>query len=72
MIKIGLIKEGKIPSDSRVALTPAHCKFINKTQYKMQVFVQQSENRCYSDREYKMAGIEVKEDVSQVPHAESM
>ena len=64
MIKIGLIKEGKIPSDSRVALTPAHCKFINKTQDNMQVLVQQSENRCYSDREYKMAGIEVKEDVS--------
>ena len=32
MLTIGLIKEGKLPSDNRVALSPAHCKFINKTQ----------------------------------------
>ena len=29
MIKIGLIREGKIPADNRVALTPAQCKWIH-------------------------------------------
>lgn len=64
MLKIGLIKEGKIPSDNRVALTPAHCKFINKTQVSLTVVVQRSDSRCYSDREYKMAGIELRDDLS--------
>jgi len=64
MLKIGLIKEGKNPSDNRVALTPAHCKFINKTQDGLSVVVQKSDSRCYSDREYKIAGVELREDLS--------
>ncbi len=64
MLKFGLIKEGKIPSDNRVALTPAQCKFINKTQEGIEVYVQKSNDRCYSDKEYISAGIEVKDDVS--------
>jgi len=64
MLKFGLIKEGKIPSDNRVALTPAQCKFINKTQDGIQVVVQKSNDRCYSDNEYISAGVEVKDVVS--------
>ncbi len=64
MLTLGLIREGKIPSDNRVALTPAQCKFLNKTQPNLKVVVQQSENRCYSDKEYLMAGIEVREDMT--------
>lgn len=64
MLKIGLIREGKNPSDNRVALTPAHCKFLNKSQENIHVVVQQSHSRCYTDKEYQMAGIEVLEDVS--------
>jgi alanine dehydrogenase len=64
MLKFGLIKEGKIPSDNRVALTPAQCKFINKTQDGIEVYVQKSNDRCYSDNEYIAAGVEVKDDVS--------
>ncbi len=30
MLKIGLIREGKIPADNRVALTPAQCKWLHK------------------------------------------
>jgi saccharopine dehydrogenase (NAD+, L-lysine-forming) len=65
MLKIGLIREGKNPPDTRVALTPAHCKFINKTQENVKVIVQSSPNRCYADAEYLRAGIEVKEDLSE-------
>lgn len=64
MLKIGLIREGKIPTDSRVALTPAQCKWLHKNFADIKVTVQQSPNRCYSDKEYQMAGVEVKEDIS--------
>lgn len=64
MLKIGLIREGKIPPDNRVALTPAQCKWIEGNK-SISIVVQHSPNRCYSDEEYIKAGIEVKEDVSE-------
>lgn len=64
MTKIGLIREGKIPSDNRVALTPAQCKWIHQHVQGIKVLVQSTESRCFSDREYSMAGTEVKEDLS--------
>jgi saccharopine dehydrogenase (NAD+, L-lysine-forming) len=64
MIKIGLLKEGKIPADNRVALTPAQCKWIHRTSGELRVVVQASPDRCYSDREYTAAGIEVTEDLT--------
>ena len=64
MLKIGLIREGKIPTDNRVALTPAQCKWLHKNFTDVRVTVQQCDNRCYSDTEYRQAGIEVKENVS--------
>ena len=64
MPKIGLIREGKIPADSRVALTPAQCKWIRKNHPEVSVVVQHSDTRCYSDKEYEAAGIEVLEDIS--------
>ena len=60
MLTIGLIKEGKIPADNRVALTPAQCKWINKQNRQVKVVVQSSTSRCFSDREYLMAGVEIK------------
>ena len=64
MVKIGLIKEGKIPADNRVALTPAQCKWIHNNSDSIRVVVQSSSTRCFSDREYQMAGVAVKEDIS--------
>ena len=64
MIKIGLIKEGKIPADNRVALTPAQCKWIHKNLDSVQIIVQSSSTRCFSDREFSIAGAEIKDDVS--------
>src|SRR5678815_4971501 len=64
MIRIGLIREGKIPADNRVALTPAQCKWIHKNFDSVQILVQSSSTRCFSDREFSMAGAEVKDDVS--------
>jgi alanine dehydrogenase len=64
MLKIGLIREGKVPSDNRVALTPAQCKWILKNRTDITVKLQHSDTRCYSDQEYINAGVEVKEDLS--------
>ena len=64
MIRIGLIREGKVPADNRVALTPAQCKWLHKTSDKIKIVAQTSPNRCFSDKEYTMAGVEVKEDLS--------
>jgi Alanine dehydrogenase/PNT, N-terminal domain len=64
MTRIGLIKEGKIPHDNRVALTPAQCKWIQKNASGIKIIVQSSLNRCFSDKEYLIAGAEVKDDLS--------
>ena len=61
MIKIGIIKEGKIPADNRVALTPMQCKWIRDSFPHCQIVVQRSEHRCFGDREYSFAGIELAE-----------
>lgn len=61
MTRIGLIREGKIPADNRVALTPAQCKWIHKNSSTVQVLVQSSPDRCFSDREYSLAGVEIRE-----------
>lgn len=63
-MKIGLIREGKIPADNRVALTPAQCKWIHKNSADVKIVVQTCGTRCFSDKEYIMAGVEVKEDLS--------
>jgi saccharopine dehydrogenase (NAD+, L-lysine forming) len=57
MKKIGLMKEGKVPADSRVAFTPQQCKWIQENYSGCQVVVQRSESRCFHDREYAMAGL---------------
>lgn len=65
MLTIGLIKEGKIPADNRVALTPAQCRWLQKNSPGFSIIVQSSPNRCFTDKEYQSAGIEVKDDISE-------
>lgn len=63
-VKIALIKEGKIPSDNRVALTPQQCKTVMELYPQISIYVQHSAGRCFSDDEYKAAGITVTDDIS--------
>lgn len=65
MLKIGLIREGKIPQDNRVALSPAHCKWLHMNFDDVKVVAQRSPYRCYTDIEYTRAGVEVTEDLSE-------
>jgi alanine dehydrogenase len=64
MLQIGLIREGKIPADNRVALTPAQCKWLHKNYPAIKVVAQHSNTRCFTDQEYARAGVEVREDIS--------
>lgn len=63
MLVIGLIREGKIPADKRVALTPAQCKWMKQHVANVKIVVQTSDNRCFKDEEYIQAGVEVVEDM---------
>lgn len=61
---IGLIREGKIPADNRVALTPSQCRWLLKQYPHLNIKVQSCTTRCFSDKEYQRHGIEVVEDIS--------
>ncbi|HRD59103.1 MAG TPA: NAD(P)-dependent oxidoreductase [Ferruginibacter sp.] len=65
MITIGLIREGKVPSDNRVALTPAQCRWMHMNRPDVKIIVQTSTGRCFSDAEYVSAGVEVKENIAE-------
>ncbi len=62
---LGLIKEGKVPSDNRVALTPKQCKWFMGQYPDWDIIVESSDTRCYLDREYQKEGIKVVADISR-------
>jgi saccharopine dehydrogenase (NAD+, L-lysine forming) len=64
MLTVGLIREGKVPSDSRVALTPAQCKWIRQNYPHVTLIVQNSPTRCFTDAEYQRAGMQVQDDLT--------
>ena len=64
MLAIGLVKEGKVPEDNRVALTPAQCKWLLKNGTGVSIYVQPSSTRCFSNAEYQHAGVTLQEDLS--------
>lgn len=64
MTRIGIIREGKNPPDNRVAFTPSQCKWLQQNFPAVQITVQPSPSRCFADREYERAGVELNEDLS--------
>ncbi|MDP4758808.1 MAG: NAD(P)-dependent oxidoreductase [Schleiferiaceae bacterium] len=62
-MKIGIVREGKIPVDKRVALIPAHAAAL-KSSYNCEVVVQPSAIRAITDEEYVNHGIALQEDMS--------
>ena len=64
-IKIGLIREGKVPPDHRVPLTPTQCKSIQAIYPNVEMIVQPSSVRAYKDEEYSAEGIRLSEDLSE-------
>ena len=64
MIKVAIIREEKIPVDTRTPLTPRQARKVMADFDDVTVYCQSSEIRCYSDDEYRAEGIEVRADVS--------
>jgi hypothetical protein len=66
-MKIGIIREGKIPADHRSPFTPDLLYEIQKTfGNNLSICVEKSEFRCFTDEEYAEQGIEVVSDLSDV------
>ena len=63
-MKFGLIREGKLPPDERVALTPLQCREFIERWPEVELVVQESEVRRISAEEYTEAGVSVVKDVS--------
>ncbi len=63
MLTIGIIREGKNPPDNRVVLNPVQCKEVLNS-FPVNIRVEKSNNRCFSDSEYEKEGIYVTSDVS--------
>jgi saccharopine dehydrogenase (NAD+, L-lysine forming) len=63
-MRIGIIREGKNPPDSRVPLTPKQCAYISEI-YPIDFVIEPSPSRCYKDEEYAREGLKVSHDLSQ-------
>ncbi|MFH6984616.1 NAD(P)-dependent oxidoreductase [Marinoscillum luteum] len=58
-IKIALIKEGKVPKDKRVALTPYQARQVMERFPEVDLVAQTSDIRCFTDQDYLNEGIHV-------------
>jgi alanine dehydrogenase len=63
-MKIGILREEKIPTDKRVPLSPYQCKRLIEQYPSIALFVQSSNIRCFQDSEYEDLGINIVEDIS--------
>jgi len=59
-MKIGIIREGKVPPDTRVPLDPQQCAYL-RSEYGLDVVVQPSPIRIFKDEEYVAAGVPLEE-----------
>jgi alanine dehydrogenase len=64
IMKIGLIREGKVPPDKRVPFTPAQSDEIELRFPDVKVICQSSEVRCFKNEEYEALGVAVTADVA--------
>lgn len=59
----GILREGKVPPDRRVAFTPDQCVQL-KHDFDIELIIQPSVKRCFADADYLEAGVAVQEDLS--------
>ena len=63
-MKIGVLKEEKVPADKRVPLTPKQCRQLLDTYPDIEISVKSSAIRCFSDAMYIAEGINVVDDLN--------
>lgn len=61
----GLLREGKVPPDKRVVLSPNQCKSLVENTLNIAICVQESEVRAFKNEEYLKNGLKVMSDVSK-------
>lgn len=64
-IKVGLLKETKIPLDRRSALTPRTATELLTKFSNVELFVQPSDLRAFKDEEYTQKGLTLKENLEE-------
>ncbi len=64
ILKLGILCETKVPPVYRVALTPEQLVRLKKNYPHLEIIVQPGDNRCYSDTEYRDAGLTVNENIN--------
>ena len=63
-IKLAVIREGKVPPDKRVPLTPSQCIAVLQKFPNVEIVVQTSHVRAFTDEAYAKLGLPVVEDIS--------
>lgn len=63
-LKVAILREGKVPHDKRVAFTPDQCVQIIKEFPEVDLVVQPSEWRAFTDAEYAALNIPLSENIS--------
>ena len=63
-MRIGLLRETKLPGDNRVALDPLQVAMMRRQYPELDIRVQSSKDRAFTDEEYRQEGIPVEEDLS--------
>jgi len=63
-MKIALIKERKLPADKRVALSPHFAAELDRSSMGVQIVVESSNDRVFSDLDYQKEGLEVVDSVN--------
>jgi len=63
-LKLGIIREGKVPPDKRVPLSPKQCKIVQAKFPNVEVIVQPSPIRAFKDEEYLAEGITMNDDLT--------
>lgn len=62
-INLGILREGKVPPDKRVPLSPEQCLRVMEEYPNVKIHVQTSPIRAFKDEEYAVLGIPVVEDL---------
>lgn len=62
-LRIGIIKEGKVPVDQRVPLSPGQCRQIQQDFPSIEILVQKSDVRKFTDDQYKSMGLHLVEEL---------
>jgi len=64
-MRIAILRETKNPPDRRVPFTPLQCRELMNHYPGLVITIQPDKNRCFSDKEYQLKGIGIKEDLSE-------